>query len=71
MDSEDELLCAPAAVIIQREKTTKKEKRQGMVSEGLIALVIWNTRGTHSIFKFTYNSYKHFQRFASIGWRLW
>ena len=55
MDIEDELLCVLAAVIIQRKKT------KGMVSEGLIALVTWNTRGSHSIAKFKYNSYKHFE----------
>ena len=27
MDSEDELLCVLAAVIIQRKKTTKKERK--------------------------------------------
>ena len=27
-------------------------RKQGIVSDGLIALVIWNTRGSHSIFKF-------------------
>ena len=64
MDIEDELLCVLAAVIIQRKKT------KGMVSEGLIALVTWNTRGSHSIAKFKYNSYKHFRRLGSLGWRL-
>ena len=54
MGSEDDLLCVVAAVIIQRKKT------KGMVSEGLIALITWNTRGSHCIAKFKYNSYKHF-----------
>ena len=54
MGSEDDLLCVVAAVIIQRKKT------KGMVSEGLIALVTWKTRGSHCIAKFKYNSYKHF-----------
>ena len=41
-----------------------------MVSEGLIALITWNTKGSHCIFKFKYNSYKHFGRLGSLGWRL-
>ena len=36
MDSKDELLCVLAVAIIQRKKKTKKEKKQGMVSEVLI-----------------------------------
>ena len=64
MDIEDELLCVLAAVIIEKKKT------KGMISEGLITLVTWNTRGSHSIFKFTYNSYKHFPRLGFLGWRL-
>ena len=43
------------------------EKTKGMVSESHIALV---TRGSHCIFKFKYNSYKHFRRLGSLGWRL-
>ena len=65
MSSEDALLCVPAVVIIQKKTTTKKEKTQGLVSEGRIALVTWNTTWSHSIFKFNYNSYKHFQRLGS------
>ena len=64
MGSEDELLCVLAAVIIQRKKT------KDIASEGLMALVTWNTIGFHSIFKFKYNSYKHFRRLGSLGWRL-
>ena len=52
------------AGIIQRKKA------KGMVSEGLIVLVTWNTTGSHSIFKFKYNSYKHFRRLGSLGWSL-
>ena len=37
---------------------------------GLIALVTWNTRRSHSIFNFKYNNYKHFRRLGSFGWRL-
>ena len=51
MDRENELLCVFTIVIIQRKKK-KKKRKQGIVSEGLIALVTWNTRGSHSIFKF-------------------
>ena len=64
MDIEDELLCVLAAVITQRKKA------KDMFSEGLIALVTCNTRGSHSIFKFKYSSYKHFRRLGSLGWRL-
>ena len=64
MDGEDELLCVLAAVIIQRKKA------KGLVSEGLIVLVTWNTRRSHCIFKFKHNSYKHFQRLGSLGWKL-
>ena len=39
MVSEDELVCVLSIVIIQREKNTKKEKTQGMVSKGLVAFL--------------------------------
>ena len=45
-------------------------KTKGMVSEGFIALVTWNTRGSHRIFKFKYDSYKHFQRIGFLRWSL-
>ena len=64
MAIEDDLLCVLAAVVIQKKKT------MGMISEGLIALVTWNTRGSHSIFKFKYNSYKHFWSLGFLGWKL-
>ena len=64
MDTEDELLCVLASMIIQRKKS------KSMLSKGLIAWVTWNSKGSHSIFKFKYNSHKHFRRLCSFGWRL-
>ena len=64
MAIEDDLLCVLAAVVIQKKKT------MGMISEGLIALVTWNTRGSQNIFMFKYNCYRHFCRLGFLGWRL-